>query len=68
MNIIFIIIIMAINWALKLFMAWVAWHFTHWIFTDPAEWVVIAIVAVAAVTTSINMSWTDDQGRKWSVN
>lgn len=68
MNIIAMIILMAFNWALKLFMGWVAWHFTHWIFTDPAEWIVISIVAIAAVGTSIQFSWTDDRGIKWSVN
>lgn len=67
MNIIAVIMLMALNWALKLFMGWVAWHFTHWIFTDPAEWVVIVIVAVAAVDTSINFSRTDYPKIKWSV-
>ncbi|UAT28855.1 hypothetical protein PP753_gp16 [Dinoroseobacter phage vB_DshP-R7L] len=67
MSFVLVLILTAINWALKLLMAWIAFHFTHWIFTDPAEWVVIAIVAVAACGTSINYSWTDVYGRKWSI-
>ncbi|ANJ20667.1 hypothetical protein HYO98_gp10 [Dinoroseobacter phage DS-1410Ws-06] len=66
MNMIFFILVVALNWAIKLIMGWAAWHFTHWAFTDPAEWVAIVIVSVAAVTTKINISWTDDRGRNWS--
>lgn len=67
MNFIVVIIGMALNWALKLLMGWAFYHLTHWLFTDPAEWVVITIVAVAAVQTKITFSWSDDHGRKWSV-
>lgn len=67
MNTITIILLMMFNWCLKLAMGWAAFHFTHWIFNDPAEWAVITIVAVAAVTTSISYSWTDNSGRTWSI-
>lgn len=67
MNMLAFIAIIAFNWALKLIMGWAFYHLTHWLFTDPAEWVVITIVAVAAVQTKLSFSWNDDRGRKWSV-
>ncbi|AWY09367.1 hypothetical protein vBRpoPV13_10 [Ruegeria phage vB_RpoP-V13] len=67
MNPIVIILGIALNWTLKLFAGWAFYHLTHWLFTDPAEWVVITVVSVAAVTTKISFSWTDDRGRKWNI-
>lgn len=65
MNWIFVLIIWILNWGLKLIVAWAAYHFTFWFFHDPAEWAVITIVAVAAMKTNLNVSWTDDYGHQW---
>lgn len=44
-----------VEWTLKLLMAWLFYHLSVWM--GLSEWAVIAIVAVAAVETKLNIEW-----------
>lgn len=50
------IMVIIVNWCLKLLVGWIAYSICMWM--QWPEWAVITIVAVAAVSTTFKMEYT----------
>lgn len=51
-----IFIVIVLNWTIKLFAAWLMYLLAVWL--NVPEWAMIAMVALGAVETKVELSWS----------